>query len=223
MMVCHATRAALELLAEQREVLVGVHLTLTEDFRQWAWSPLTAGESIQEGGLLLPIEKRDLLMGRAVLSEVEAEFRAQIEAALGAGIEPTHLDWHCLADGGRADIFDATLALAEEYRVGIRAWTGRGRSVLLDRGRVPQDQPFLDSFSLPVDRKEQRLIERIRALPVGLSEWAMHPARPGEHDSGADVRSTDRDVLMSPSFREVLEEESIRILGWDGPQLLANR
>ena len=50
-----------------------------------------------------------------------------------------------------------------------------------------------------------------------------HPAQTGQHDAGSDVRSTDRDVLMSPSVRKVLEEQSIRILGWDDPQLLPNR
>jgi hypothetical protein len=39
-----------------------------------------------------------------------------------AGLTPTHLDWHCLADGVRADIFDVTLMLADEYGIAVRAW-----------------------------------------------------------------------------------------------------
>jgi len=37
------------------------------------------------------------------LDELEVEFRAQIEAVLFAGLKPTHLDWHCLHNGGRAE------------------------------------------------------------------------------------------------------------------------
>ena len=38
---------------------------------------------------------------------------AQIETVLAAGLAPTHLDWHCLRDGGRPDVFDLTRGLAE--------------------------------------------------------------------------------------------------------------
>ncbi|MGI5917824.1 MAG: ChbG/HpnK family deacetylase [Anaerolineae bacterium] len=34
------------------------------------------------------------MLARAKRDELELEFRAQIEAALGAGLKPTHLDWH---------------------------------------------------------------------------------------------------------------------------------
>ena len=39
---------------------------------------------------------------------------------LATGLTPTHLDWHALADGGRNDIFDLSLALAEEYQLAAR-------------------------------------------------------------------------------------------------------
>jgi chitin disaccharide deacetylase len=51
-----------------------------------------------------------------------------------AGLTPTHLDWHCLADGGRADIFDVTLMLADEYGIAVRAWLEPARRKLRDRG-----------------------------------------------------------------------------------------
>jgi hypothetical protein len=51
-----------------------------------------------------------------------------------AGLTPTQLDWHCLADGGRADIFDVTLMLADEYGIAVRAWLEPARRKLRDRG-----------------------------------------------------------------------------------------
>jgi predicted glycoside hydrolase/deacetylase ChbG (UPF0249 family) len=45
------------------------------------------------------------------LVQLEIEFRAQIEAVLTAGLTPTHLDWHSLRIGGRADNFDLMLRL----------------------------------------------------------------------------------------------------------------
>lgn len=153
MTVCPGTRRALELLAEQPRVPVGVHLTLLADFAHAPWSPLTTGVTLQDDGRLLTIERRDQLLARADIREVEAEFRAQIEVLLGTGIRPTHLDWHCLADAGRTDIFDLTLRLADEYGTSVRAWSEHGRAALRDRGLPVQDQPFLDSFTAPVEGK----------------------------------------------------------------------
>jgi hypothetical protein len=51
---------------------------------------------------------------------LETEFRAQIETVLVAGLKPTHLDWHSLRIGGRADIFAVMLRLAREYSLALR-------------------------------------------------------------------------------------------------------
>lgn len=222
MCVCPGTAAALELIAAHGEIPVGVHLVLTNDSPHRPWAPLTAGPSIQEDGRLLGIADRERLLAQADPADVEAEFRAQIERFLDAGLRPTHLDWHALADGGREDVFDLTLGLAEEYGTGIRAWTDRGRRLLVAAGRVAQDGPFLDSFGLPVAAKERLLLERIRALPAGLHEWAMHPALASGED-GSDVRTTDRAVLLGGAVRGALEAEGIEVLGWGDPRFRAPR
>lgn len=218
MTVCPGAPAALEVVAAHPQVAVGVHLTLTADFPTVPWAPLTSGRSIQEHEYLLHIEDRERLLAQADAGEVEADFRAQIELLLAAGVQPTHLDWHCLADGGREDIFDLTLALAQEYRTAVRAWGERGRRALREQGRTAQDQPFLDSFSLPVAGKQERVVALIRALPEGLSEWAFHPARAVAGDSGSGVRSSDHDVLMAQSTRRALEEEDVTVISYDDPR-----
>lgn len=223
MTICPGTVAALELLADHPEVPVGVHLTLVRDNPEWMWAPLTAGASIQHDGLLFPNSQRDQLLSQAVTSEIKSEFRAQIEVALEAGLQLTHLDWHCLADGGREDIFDLSLALADDYQLAVRAWSDYGRKQLQTRGRVATDQPFLDSFAIPVTHKENYLLDRIRDLPVGLSEWALHPAAPKADDDGSDVRVSDHRALMSPTLRETIDDQGITVLGYGDPPLQAAR
>lgn len=213
MTVCEGTAAALELLADRPKTPVGVHLTLTRDLPESRWAPLTSGPSIQDGGILLPIDQRERLLAQATAGDIAAEFRTQIEVVLEAGLRPTHLDWHCLADGGREDIFDLTLALANEYHLGIRAWTERGREQLRAVGRIAQDQPFLDSFAIPIPDKEEHLLEQIRHLPVGLSEWAVHPAAPNSADPGSSVRVSDYRALMSPALRRAIQDEDVTVLG----------
>lgn len=214
MTVCEGTAAALELLADQPGVPVGIHLTLVCDDPRWLWVPLTSGASIQDDGLLLANSRRAELLARATASDVTAEFRAQIEVALDAGLRPTHLDWHCLADGGREDIFELTLALADEYHLAVRAWSEHGRQRVKASGRIATDQPFLDSFAIPIDHKQSYLLDQLHKLPVGLSEWAIHPAAHNPHDAGTDVRESDYQALMSAALREAIHDEDITVLGY---------
>jgi predicted glycoside hydrolase/deacetylase ChbG (UPF0249 family) len=136
-----------------------------------------------------------------------------------AGLTPTHLDWHCLADGGRDDIFDLTLSLAEEYGLAVRAWLEPGRRKLRRRGLPVVDHEFLDSFRLDVDGKSDRYAELLRELPVGLSEWAVHPGLGNEESQAIDpggwrVRRTDYEFLTSPQARELLQRERIVVIDY---------
>jgi len=51
------------------------------------------------------------------------------------------------------------------------------------------DHRFLDSFSLGIDGKPARYAEQLRNLPVGLTEWAVHP---GLGKRGVAVRRSRR-------------------------------
>jgi chitin disaccharide deacetylase len=55
------------------------------------------------------------------------------------------LDWHCLADGGRADILHLATALAEEYGLAARVWLDDGRRKTREQGKPVVDNAFLDS------------------------------------------------------------------------------
>ena len=135
-----------------------------------------------------------------------------------AGLTPTHLDWHCLADGGRDDIFDLTVALAREYGLAVRAWLEPARRKLRQRGLPAVDHDFLDSFRLDLDGKSGRYAKLLRDLPGGLSEWAVHPALGDEQsqmiDPGWRVRRTDYDFLTSPQARVLLESERIVVIDY---------
>jgi predicted glycoside hydrolase/deacetylase ChbG (UPF0249 family) len=150
---------------------------------------------------------------------VERELRAQINVAVDAGLSPTHLDWHCLADGGRADIFELGLALADEYGLAARVWLDDGRQIARARGKPVIDHPFLDSFSVDVGGKAQTYECLLRALPPGLSEWAVHPAL-GTHawqaiePGGWRIRQSDHAFLTSERAREVLAEEDIQVIDY---------
>jgi predicted glycoside hydrolase/deacetylase ChbG (UPF0249 family) len=214
---CPAAAEAMQLLRDRPEIPFGVHLTVVRDTSQRPFAPLTAKEDVSslldETGELFTDDRAADFFAQVRLDEVEREFRAQINAVVDAGLAPTHLDWHCLGDGGRDDMLDLTVSLAGEYGLAVRVWLEPGRERLRRRGLPTTDGDFLDSFILDVDRKPAQYAELLRALPVGLSEWAVHPGLGDEEsrarDRGWRVRRTDYEFLTSPEAAELVRREGI--------------
>ncbi|NEA40277.1 polysaccharide deacetylase family protein [Streptomyces sp. SID11385] len=226
MVPCPAAEEAMRSLRERPWIPFGVHLTLVCDAPTYRWGPVAGRGRVPslvgaDGTFLVASpEGRATLLGRARAEEVAVEFRAQIETVLAAGLVPTHLDFHCLADGGRADLLDVAQALAAEYGLAVRVWLAEGRRRARARGLPVVDHPFLDSFSLPVEGRAARYAQLLAALPEGLSEWAVHPGR-GDADSravdgGWRVRVGDLAFLTSERAAALVREHEVRIVGYQG-------
>ena len=116
---------AMRLVRDHPDIACGVHLTVISEFADYRWGPLAPRDRVpsllDETGFFYSNDRQPEFLARARLEELEIEFRAQIEAVLSAGLRPTHLDWHCLYDGGRDDVFDLTVGLAQ----GV--WSGAAR------------------------------------------------------------------------------------------------
>ncbi|MFD0408170.1 polysaccharide deacetylase family protein [Kitasatospora sp. NPDC127116] len=239
---CAAAPHALRLLRRHPEVPFGVHLTLVCESADRRWGPLAARDRVpslldDSGGFFAPTPAgRAALLARARLDDVEREFRAQIDAVAAAGLAPTHLDFHCLADGGREDVLDLTLALGAEYGLAVRVWLPPALARLRAQGLPVVDHGFLDSFTVPLEDKPAHYARLLAALPPGLTEWALHPGTagprtdpkgdpnhhgPNRHgpnrpapEDGWRVRRTDHAFLVSPEARRLLTELGITVLGY---------
>ncbi|MCC8482452.1 polysaccharide deacetylase family protein [Streptomyces globisporus] len=224
MVPCPGAPQAMKLLSRRPHIPFGIHLTLVCEMPGIPWGPLIARERVPSlldpaGNLFSPTPGgRAALLGQARLDEIELEFRAQVDAVAGTGLTPTHLDFHCLADGGRDDILDLTVALAAEYGLAVRVWLEPGRRAMRRRGLPVTDNDFLDSFSLDVEGKTARYAQMLRDLPTGLNEWAVHPSLGDKESQAVDggwlVRRTDYEFLTSPQAREVLRKEDITVIDY---------
>jgi chitin disaccharide deacetylase len=220
---------AMQLLKENPDISFGIHLTVVCDSNIYRWGPLTSKEKapslVDEAGYFYSVTRIPELLGQARLDELEVEFRAQIEAVLATQLKPTHLDWHCLADGGRIDIFDMTFRLAKEYNLALRIHDPRLAEKWQRVGLPANDHGVLDSYRLNTDDKTARYAQLLRELPAGLSEWAVHPslgnaeAQAIEPDSW-QVRKADFDFLMAQGSRDILKEEGIVLLDYRAMQKL---
>jgi predicted glycoside hydrolase/deacetylase ChbG (UPF0249 family) len=227
---CPWARHAMQLLKEHPEIPFAVHLTLISERPLYRWGPLAAKDKVpsllDESGCFYSNDRRAEFLVRARRDEVELEFRTQIETVLAAQLRPSHLDWHCLYDGGRDDIFALTLALAREFGLALRI-QGRDSAEKARRaGLLTNDHDVLDSYKLSITDKAAQYAQLLRDLPPGLSEWAVHPSL-GDAEARAiepaswQVRKTDFDFLISQEAREILDEEGIVLIDYRALQQAA--
>jgi len=218
MVPCPWALHAMDLLRTHPEIPFGVHLTIVTDFDDYRWGPLSPKArvpSLLDGtGFFHRNEPEQAYLTGLALDEVALEFRAQIDAVFAAGLQPTHLDFHCLRDGGRLDIFMMTLDLAREYGLAVRFFE-RNEDVQ-GRGLPTNDHLVIDSTRIETDGKTDTFVQMLRDLPAGLTEWAVHPALDTVEgraiDGWLNRRVADHAFLTSPVARDTIRDEGIILL-----------
>jgi predicted glycoside hydrolase/deacetylase ChbG (UPF0249 family) len=223
MVPCPWALHAMHFLRDHPEISFGVHLTVISDWADYRWGPVTSKDKvpslIDKAGYFYNFEHMPEFLAQVSFDQLEIEFRAQIETVLSAGLEPTHLDWHALRIGGREDILELMLRLAREYGLALRviglSWIEKVQS----QGLPTNDYDFLDSYLIDPATKAVRYAELLRKLPVGLSEWAVHPGLDNSEllaieANGKHIRQTDFDFLTSQQAKDIVREESIILLDY---------
>jgi predicted glycoside hydrolase/deacetylase ChbG (UPF0249 family) len=215
---------------------LGVHLTLNSEWPHYRWGPVTGASAVPslvdaEGCLPRTV---DALRERATPQDVERELRAQIDRALEAGIDVTHLDAHMGA--ALLPRFVGIYArLALDYRVPVfavrpdeRALARLGavggapaiRAALdaLEAGGIPVLDGFdADSLGFAPGEGAAHNARRLARLGAGVSYLICHPAAAGrELDAitpDAFAREFERSYYGGPAGREALATEGIRLVG----------
>jgi predicted glycoside hydrolase/deacetylase ChbG (UPF0249 family) len=133
MMPCPWVPGFVRFLKENPAIDAGLHLTLTSEWKDYRWGPLTGkratpGLTDTEGALWPSVED---VVKHASADEVEKELRAQIERAEEMGFRPTHYDSHM------GTLF-ATPAFLERYikigmREGVPVMLPGGHNTLIQR------------------------------------------------------------------------------------------
>ena len=116
MVPCPAFEQIARTARERPELDLGVHLTLNAEHETYRWGPVheeVAGLVSPDGGMWRTTRET---VDNASAEEVERELRSQVDRALDAGIDVTHLDSHM---GTVFDLkfIEVYLRLARDYRL----------------------------------------------------------------------------------------------------------
>jgi hypothetical protein len=202
---------------------LGVHLTLTSEWFGYRWGPVAVRSPAS--GLLDPDGHfhRDCLALRRSVDPVaaEEEMRAQLDRALSAGMDATHLDTH-MGAALVPELLPATLRIARENHLplllprDLESYLGVLRLGDVDPGPYAEAVAEMDAAGLPViDRfamtpgvplaeTEAAYAALVAPRAPGLTYVALHPNRP--EDLGAILRGHPR---AEPHWRT----EELRLFG----------
>jgi len=175
------------------------------------------------------------LYAHARLDEVEVETRAQIERALAAGIDVTHLDSHMGTLQLDVNYHDLYVRIAAEYRLPIRmatrAWMrSMGMGQILDQaealGVLAPDHFWYGGPSSP-EATPAYWTDVLRALQPGVSELYVHaavdePEMRAISDAWAQ-RAADYRFFTAPSTRSRLQDLGITLIGYRSLRELQRR
>ncbi|MEO6843792.1 MAG: polysaccharide deacetylase family protein [Ginsengibacter sp.] len=118
---------AVEMLKENPGVDVGIHLTLTSEWDNVKWRPLTDCKSLKDSdGYFYPMiwanknyPNRNLLAHKWKLSDIEKEWRAQIETAIKNIPRISHISSHMGCTDMDKSVRALAKKLAKEYNIDI--------------------------------------------------------------------------------------------------------
>jgi predicted glycoside hydrolase/deacetylase ChbG (UPF0249 family) len=161
-------------------------------------------------------------------AEVEAEWRAQIEAFIrAAGRKPTHLDSHHHSSYFSAGLFRLMLQLAREYDCPIRfpfteisselEETSKSVSELMQEFRPPKPDVFFVNFYDECATNES-LLQILAGVGPGTSELMCHPGYVDEAFAAESIYNYQRErelqILTDPAIREAIRVNGIELISF---------
>lgn len=216
---------AAHILNEHPGLDVGIHLAITSEWDLVKWRPITHAPSLTDSdGYFYPrlwpnagFPEHSLLENKWKLSEIEAEFRAQIELVLKYIPHTTHLSGHMGALSFDKDVLSMVTRLSEEYKL-----------IFLD-GDAMLERYGVERISYKGPKttfaeKESSFINMLSGLEKGKNYlFVDHPAldnaemeavgHVGYEDVGMD-RQGVTDLLKSERVKRAISNSGIELISY---------
>jgi predicted glycoside hydrolase/deacetylase ChbG (UPF0249 family) len=237
MVPCPWFPAVAQMCRENPEIDMGVHATLNAEWESYRWGPVSTRD--EASGLLDTDgyfhQWHPGVYDNAKPEAVAAEVNAQVERALAAGIEVTHIDSHMgtimhpmfvqsYLQAGASHLLPNMLPRASGqgfWMMGTDDQTKMTYTTILNQLEA-QGLPMLDGlFSLPLEHGEDHLAiakKLLSELPEGISHFILHPSiDTAELRAIApdwQARVANYNAFMSEGLKTFIEGEDIKLIGY---------
>jgi predicted glycoside hydrolase/deacetylase ChbG (UPF0249 family) len=151
------------------------------------------------------------------------------------GIHPTHLDTHMGSVLSSPEIFAVYVKLAHEFHLPFLAVRFPGAEPLLkmlsDKD-VVLDSLVMASPTVRADQWQEFYLNAVKDLKPGLTEMIVHlghddvelQAITVDHpDYGSAWRQRDYNLVMSPDFKQALQDNHVILVKWKDLQKLVTQ
>jgi chitin disaccharide deacetylase len=201
---------------------IGVHIALTSEHPNRRWAGVlgaSACPSLHDADGFLPMTVAEVI-ARADPAEAALELRAQLETALAAGIDVTHLDSHMGAVFHK-QFLPAWTALAVEFQLPTfipASWRGRPVVEAMEQAGIPVIDELVHETYGP-NRAEKEVLFRLifDGLRPGFTHFLIHPAHDTpelrENIVGWETRVADYEIFAEGSIHQRLEESAVHLTG----------
>ncbi len=239
MMPCPWVSEIAEYARQHPEKDLGLHLTLTSEWRLYRWGPVAPRDKVP--GLLDPDgflwRRVEDVATHATAAEVEAELRAQIARAKQLGIRFTHFDTHMGTLYARPDYFQVFEKLGREFEVPILRmkphpalgseapkammdWLAANEERFQREGYFRLDMLLTNPSRGVAEQGARRAAYHaaLRALQPGVTMMILHPAVLDEElraVTGSHMqRNGDYRIFLEPETRDLMRSLGIQLVGW---------
>jgi predicted glycoside hydrolase/deacetylase ChbG (UPF0249 family) len=237
MVPCPWFPAVAQMCRENPEIDMGVHATLNAEWESYRWGPVSTRDP--ESGLLDADgyfnQWHQAVYDNAKPEAVEREVNAQIERALAAGIDVTHVDSHMGTIMNPKFIQSYIQAAASRLlpnmlpRMDAEGMEMVGMSANERQAYEPILQqienmgvPMLEGLvSMPLDQPNGQMElakDLLGNLPMGITHFILHPSiDTAELRSIApdwESRVSNYNTFMSDELKKFIEGEDIQLIGY---------
>jgi len=213
MFVCPWHQEAVDLLRDQPQIAVGVHLTLNAEWKNFRWGPVIGWKSAQSltdsCGYFFPSRAR-FFAHKPRMKEIEKELRAQIDRAMATGLRIDYLDYHMSTAVSTEPLRQLVEKLAHEYGLGISRYYGEQ-----DTANMYDDPPAAKADSLVqivagLTNEHMNLL--VCHIGVDTAELAaMVDLNPHGLPYMSVNRQGELNALLAVPFRQMLQEKHIKL------------
>jgi len=238
MMPCPNATSFIEWAKSHPSADIGLHLTLTSEWKNYRWPPLTDAAKVPS--LIDPDGKfwHEVpdVVAHASAKEVEMEIRAQIEKCLALGYRPTHIDTHMGTLIGSPEYVKVFFKVAEEYGIPanvIDITVPEGATQFRQKEYPVNDDvintvakyklPKLDDFTYvhegsTYEDKRTKFFTMVKSLNPGLTEIYFHPSVLTDNlktiTNSWQQRVWEADLFADPVVHQFFKKEGIVITNW---------